>query len=120
MGRADLPLPQVLKKGAAKLKRLEQRISERFYPQAGLASPAKLLPPQLEEVFAQAALPNLLELLPPAALARVACVCKSWRTVASDERLWERHVRANTLCKNTLTDDGLAKLGGWRRFYASL
>ena len=46
-------------------------------------------------------------------------VSKSWRAVATDERLWERHVRADTLCKNTLTHDGLATLGGWRHFYSS-
>ncbi|KAJ1494439.1 hypothetical protein T484DRAFT_1877576 [Baffinella frigidus] len=107
----------VLSKGAEKLKRFSKRFLTPSSPLT-FPRPSSSLPPQLEEVFAQAALPILLELLPPAALARVSQVCKSWRAVATDERLWERHVRADTLCKNTLTHDGLAKLGGWRRFYS--
>jgi len=61
----------------------------------------------------------LLSLLPPAALAKVSLVCKSWRMAAEDERLWKAHCLNDPHCKSVMCSMKVLRLGGWRRFYCS-
>mmetsp|Transcript_49633 Transcript_49633/g.117056 ORF Transcript_49633/g.117056 Transcript_49633/m.117056 type:complete len:192 (-) Transcript_49633:275-850(-) len=61
----------------------------------------------------------LLSLLPPAALAKVSQVCKSWCFAAQDERLWKVHCMDDPHFKSVMCLKRVIRMGGWRRFYCS-
>ncbi|KAJ8460535.1 hypothetical protein OPV22_033461 [Ensete ventricosum] len=66
-------------------------------PDPFLASSSEVLSPMNSNFSALASkdlLRAILELLPPADLARSACVCRLWRAVASEREMLERAFKA--------------------------